>query len=435
MNSHMPLLFPSFTSANLFIDRSTFVDEPTRTTAAPVVGYVIYSSFQPKGSKFPTPAAVVQRLDESWTNTTEPFVSSPAFANGEGEVMLRWDSADGKETLYYGLAGTGCCFCPTGADIVVWRSPTPLGPWMQLNNINTPYGGPPSPSPGPRPAHVLATGQITVTGAGGAQQCLTANDQAKCIPNGSVLPGGGGSGEQCSVSLAPCVSPPEARQQWRLTAVGEVQSTLTAAGDSKHAMCLDAAHGTAGQLGYTNYCVYPVNPIGQLWEWTTTGAEGRLTLRSSGTCADVSHNRTVTMGPCSNDNNADEATKSTLWSFPKSAPLPPPPPPPPPPGTCHGCQVDCCAVPRKWELPTQQQGITPLIPTDKPLDPISPGCEGGMLMWSGDAWQQAPDDRKQHDPQWWVPLCFNSTGGIQSLHGKEKWQMSSSGRSSAVVGV
>jgi hypothetical protein len=56
-----------------------------------------------------------------------------------------------------------------------------------------------------------------------------------------------------------------------------------------------------------------------------------------------------------------------------------------------------------------------------------------MLMWSGDAWQQAPDDRKQHDPQWWVPLCFNATGDIQSLHGTEKWQLSSSGHGSAVA--
>ena len=261
---------------------------------------------------------------------------------------------------------------------------------------------------------------------------MTASDNPKCVPNGGVLPGGGGSGEQCAVSLAPCVTPPEPRQQWRLTAVGQLQSTLTPAGDSKHAMCLDAAHGTAGQLGYTNYCV-KANPVGQLWEWTTTGAAGRLALRSSGTCADVALNHTVTMAACSSssaDDNANEATTapSTLWSFPKSAPLPPPPPPPPPPGTCHGCQVDCCAVPRKWELPTQQQGVTPLIPTDKPMGPVVPGCEGGMLMWSGDAWQQAPDDRKQHDPQWWVPLCFNATGGIQSLQGKETWQLSSSGR-------
>jgi hypothetical protein len=159
--------------------------------------------------------------------------------------MLRWDSADGKNTLYYGLAGTGCCFCPTGADIVVWRSPTPLGPWTQLNNINTPFVEPPAEQ------HVLATGEITIPGAGGAKQCLTANSQAKCVPNGSVLPGGGGSGEQCAVSFASCVTPAVARQQWRLLSNGEIQSSLTAAGDSKHAMCLDAAHGTAGQVVYT----------------------------------------------------------------------------------------------------------------------------------------------------------------------------------------
>ena len=41
--------------------------------------------------------------------------------------------------------------------------------------------------------------------------------------------------------------------------------------------------------------------------------------------------------------------------------------------------------------------------------------------------QQAPDDRKQHDPQWWVPLCFNSTGDIQPLRGTERWQLASHG--------
>ena len=63
-----------------------------------------------------------------------PFDEVQRAINGEGEIMLRWDSSDGKKTLYFALAGTGCCFCPTGADIVVWRSPTPLGPWTQLNN-------------------------------------------------------------------------------------------------------------------------------------------------------------------------------------------------------------------------------------------------------------------------------------------------------------
>ena len=125
---------------------------------------------------------------------------------------------------------------------------------------------------------------------------------------------------------------------------------MTAAGNPKHAMCLDAAHGTAGQLAYTNYCVYPVNPIGQRWDWSTTGQPGRLTLRSSGTCASA-QDRRVTMAAC----NSDVSGAARVWTFPKSAPLPPPPPPAPPPGTCHGCQVDCCAVPRKWELPAQQQ--------------------------------------------------------------------------------
>ena len=61
--------------------------------------------------------------------------------------MLRWDSADSKDRLYYALAGTGCCFCPTGADIVVWRSPTPLGTVVPLSQYGMVYalvwsGGP-----------------------------------------------------------------------------------------------------------------------------------------------------------------------------------------------------------------------------------------------------------------------------------------------------
>ena len=85
------------------------------------------------------------------------------------------------------------------------------------------------------------------------------------------------------------------------------------------------------------------------------------------------------------------------WVFPASRPLTPNPR-----AECHGCQDNCCAVPRQWEMPCQQQAVTP---TPLKLKPgTRAGCEGGMLLWSGDAWQQAPDDRKQHDPQWWVPL-------------------------------
>ena len=105
------------------------------------------------------------------------------------------------------------------------------------------------------------------------------------------------------------------------------------------------------------------------------------------------------------------------WVFPASTrPLTPNPR-----EGCHGCQDNCCAVPRQWEMPSQQQAVTPTTLTLAPG--TRAGCEGGVLLWSGDAWQQAPDDRKQHDPQWWVPLCFNSTGDIQPLRGTERWQL------------
>ena len=45
------------------------------------------------------------------------------------------------------------------------------------------------------------------------------------------------------------------------------------------------------------------------------------------------------------------------------------------------------------------------------------------MMWSGDAWQHAPDGRKEHDPQWWVPLCFDAQGNIQNLTMTERWDL------------
>eukprot|EP00759_Apiculatamorpha_spiralis_P013711 PhF_6_TR20495/c0_g1_i1/m.29524 len=36
-------------------------------------------------------------------------------------------------------------------------------------------------------------------------------------------------------------------------------------------------------------------------------------------------------------------------------------------------------------------------------------------LWQGDRWQQAPDHLKSHDPQYWTPMKFNSTGGIEQF--------------------
>ena len=111
------------------------------------------------------------------------------------------------------------------------------------------------------------------------------------------------------------------------------------------------------------------------------------------------------------------------FTLPRTAPLtpaPPPPPAPPPGEKCHGCQDNCCVVQRNWEMPCQQQGVTPIA--HKLAAPVD-GCEGGYVLWSGDGWQQAPDDRKEHDPQWWVPLCFNATGHIQNLRALLQWRL------------
>ncbi|CAF1097557.1 unnamed protein product [Adineta steineri] len=37
------------------------------------------------------------------------------------------------------------------------------------------------------------------------------------------------------------------------------------------------------------------------------------------------------------------------------------------------------------------------------------------FVWTGDRWQQAPDGIKGHEPQYWMPLHFNSDGSIDTL--------------------
>ena len=74
-----------------------------------------------------------------------------------------------------------------------------------------------------------------------------------------------------------------------------------------------------------------------------------------------------------------------------------------------------------WTVPGQQQGVTAL-PGGASKSSL-PGCEGGVMMWSGDAWQHAPDGRKEHDPQWWVPLCFDAHGNMQNLTMAERWKV------------
>ena len=162
------------------------------SAATPQAAYVIYSSFQPGG-----PQAVVERLDSTWTKST--LQASKPVGSGEGEVMFRWDGAAGDETSYYILAGTGCCFCPTGADVVAWKASSPTGDYVQVRNINPPWTAPAADS------HVLAIGEISAV-VGGRKVCVTANASSACVPNGKVLPG---SGVQCSVRLTPCTGAAE----------------------------------------------------------------------------------------------------------------------------------------------------------------------------------------------------------------------------------
>ena len=152
-NANVTLNYKSFTSANLFVDRpmdgASVATSAAAAAAVPAAAaYVIYSSFQPGGG----PQAVVERLDETWTKST--LQASKPVGSGEGEVMFRWDSAAAAgttETSYYILAGTGCCFCPTGADVVAWKAEHPTGPYTQVRNINPPY-------PAPAGSHILAIG-------------------------------------------------------------------------------------------------------------------------------------------------------------------------------------------------------------------------------------------------------------------------------------
>eukprot|EP00037_Helgoeca_nana_P020891 m.208992 g.208992 ORF g.208992 m.208992 type:complete len:568 (+) comp25436_c0_seq1:84-1787(+) len=377
---NVSLRYKSFTSANIAVDR------PYNVAGSAVPGtdaYVMYSSFSANG-----PKAVVEKLNAAWTDTVVPARASAQFGSGEGGVLFRVDTPAGK-TVYYALVGKGCCFCPTGVPLQAWRADSPVGPWAlaRTASINLPYTSPP-----------LATGQLQTQSGGGSNVCVTASTAPSCRPNGTLVPNAGVDGV-CDLTLTAC-STTSAAQQWQLLPTGEIQSGLAATTDPSHAMCLDASHGIPGRRVYTNFCV---GSVGQKWKWGTSGKVTQLELVSSATCVASAG----TMAACS--------STQTVWRLPPSSPLPPAPS-----KDCHGCQVGSCCVPRVWELPTQQQGVTPML---QQLAAPPPECGGGFVMWSGDAWQQAPDDRKQHDPQWWVPLCFNVDGTIGNLTGTTQWRL------------
>eukprot|EP01043_Picozoa_sp_COSAG02_P062365 COSAG02_NODE_8585_length_2513_cov_15.886081_2_plen_398_part_00 len=383
VNSNVTLKYKSFTSANLFIDRPSLSpsvpdSDGLPTVAAAPAAYVIYSSFRQPGSinpdnqSFPG-TAVVERLNDEWTNTVAPAVSSKQFGAGEGGVMFRWDSPSfspssaggtiGSDTVvaeakaaaplngatktttrYYVLEGMGCCFCPTGSDLYAWSAPHPFGPWERGVQLNTPWPAPPPPPSPPNP--VMAVGEI-IAEVGGAKRCLTANKSTGCIPNNAVM--NSPLTDYCAPTYTPCVSSSNGgvvalEQQWRLTALGEIQSNLT--DTSAHNMCLDGAHGGVGQTVYVNWCVPLSDAIGQTWSWDTSGRPGDLLLRAAKSCATPPSSSSAVAAVAHGTMQACSATNRKAFSFPPSKPLTPPPPPPG--HGCHGCQDNCCAVERHW---------------------------------------------------------------------------------------
>jgi hypothetical protein len=124
--SGVTLRFPTFTSAELFVDGTD--------------AYVLYSSRQ-SGGELP----VIERLNPAWTDTVggaapaapiQPFPPPGESSCEEGEVMFR------RGKIYYLLMGRCCCFCGFGANIRVYTSTAAMGPWSMANEINTqPSGG------------------------------------------------------------------------------------------------------------------------------------------------------------------------------------------------------------------------------------------------------------------------------------------------------
>ena len=68
----------------------------------------------------------------------------------------------------------------------------------------------------------------------------------------------------------------------------------------------------------------------------------------------------------------------------------------------------------EFSLPCQQAGTVQVHGvTDQHGEP--------RVMWYGDAWQQAPDGSKAHDPQWWIPLSFDAAGAIAPMTRVLNW--------------
>ena len=406
VNPNVTLAHRGFTSAELFLDRDSMVLDGD---AAPIDAYIVYSTPNPHGGQA---AVVVELLDANWTSATGK--ASSLFGAGEGQVMLRWGS--GSSVVYYVLQASiyGCCFCPQGSNVIVWTSASgPLGPFRSVGNINAcqtrlcpgsdagngglclgaqgvphckgPAPAPTPPTPAP-PRHTLAVGAIYGNAAAGEKLCLAANTSGSCVPHGHEVP----SAAVCSVRLESCVAG-SSEQQWRVTSAGELVSNITGA-------CMDGAHGQAGQTVYTNFCLasQPA-PIGQTWN---VSKHGEIRNVASSTCMAFTEQAEIHV----QIEKCGKSTTTNVWHFPSAKPA----------------NVDSSvAHARVWEVPAQQQGVTTGVLLASPIE----GCDGSVFMWSGDAWQQAPDGRKEHDPQWWVPLCVDRTGGIRNLSAVARWNV------------
>ena len=442
VNPDVQLAHKAFTSAELFVDHD--VGTPahgsgaaaTAAAAAAAVdqAYIVYSSVHPGHQA----ASVIELLDANWTSSAG--TNSGPFGAGEGQVVFKWSSppvappagargdpagvsrtaatpaAAGSPPLhqkeeegavqppwYYMLQGStpGCCFCPGGSNSVAYRARAPLGPYTFLGNINPCIGGQPIPAPdqgsctAPAPPNpTLGVGPIYGSGL----LCLAPNTSAECVPHGGEIPA---AAALCGVRLVPCVTG-AAEQAWRVTGAGELVSNATGA-------CLDAGHAATGQAVYTNDCVRTAAdpaPIGQTWLWKDTAADGggggggsaggALVNRAARSCLAFQPvpGAALRMAGCG------QPDTTAVWHLPAHG--------------GGGGGNGPSPGPRAWEVPAQQQGVTDVAPL-RLQGGTAGACAGGTMIWSGDGWQQAADSQKAHDPQWWVPLCFDQHGNIGNL--------------------
>jgi len=113
------------------------------------VAYLLYNSI---GNNPDTNGQWIVELDETYlhvTNRRTQIVKAAVGSEGgwlEGGGILKHGS------LYYFMAGSGCCYCAGGGGAMVFVSSHPLGSWKFQTNVNpglylpfSPTGAPPLP--------------------------------------------------------------------------------------------------------------------------------------------------------------------------------------------------------------------------------------------------------------------------------------------------